>query len=88
MPKKIKKTDWGDFYRSEEDYAAMCWCLKNGITIGPLATKPGNAPTEFWIDINIKGRINRSPEPFHSTDVWKQIYKYYRYYYDKHRKSI
>ena len=54
MPKKIKKTDWGDFYRSEEEHAAMCWCLKNGITIGPLATKSGNAPTEFWIDINIK----------------------------------
>ena len=67
--------------------AHFTWEPKSGSYI-PLATKSGNAPTEFWIDINIKGRINRSPEPFHSTDVWKQIYKYYKYYYDKHRKSI
>ena len=88
MPKKIKKTDWGDFYRSEDDFEAMRWCLKNKITIAPLAATAGNAPKDFWIEINIQGRVSRTPETFPSKEVYPQIYKYYKYYYDKHRKSI
>ena len=82
---KKKKTDWGNFFRSEEEYAAMCWCIKNGITIGPLAVEAGYGPRNFWIDINIRGQVSRSPETFYSKDVWPQIYKYYKYYYDKYR---
>jgi len=88
MPKKVKKTDWGNFYRSEEEFEAMQWCIKNKITIAPLAAKAGNGPQDFWIEINIQGRINRTPETFPAKEVYPQIYKYYKYYYDKHRKSV
>ena len=88
MPKKVKKTNWGNFYRSKEEFEAMCWCIKNRITIAPLAAKAGNAPQDFWIEISIQGRINRTPETFTAKEVYPQIYKYYKYYYDKHRKSI
>ena len=37
--KKTKKTDFGSYYRSPEEYEAMKWCIKNGITIGPLAAE-------------------------------------------------
>ena len=87
--KKVKKTDWGDFYRSDEEFEAMRWCLKHGIKIGLLAAEKGKTnPSSFWIDIEIKGNKHRSPETWGSKEVWPQIYKYYKYYYDKHRKSI
>jgi hypothetical protein len=87
--KKVKKTDWGDFYRSDEEFEAMRWCLKHGIKIGLLAVEKGKTnPSNFWIDIEIKGNKHRSPETWGSKEVWPQIYKYYKYYYDKHRKSI
>ena len=87
--KKAKVTDWGDFYRSEEEFEAMRWCLNHGIKIGLLAVEKGvTNPKNFWIDIEIKGNKHRSPETWGAKEVWPQIYKYYKYYYDKHRKSI
>ena len=37
--KSTKKTKWGDYYRSEEEYKAMSWCIKNDITIGLIAAE-------------------------------------------------
>lgn len=88
MPKKVRKTNWGNFYRSEEEFKAMRWCIKNNITISPLAATAGNAPQSFYIEINIKGNINKSPNTFHAKEVYPQIYKYYTYYYEKHRNRI
>ena len=85
MPKKLKKTDWGKFFRTEEQYEAMVWCIKNNIRIGPYAASHGPASKEYYIDIIINNKVNRSPEKYHMTEVWEQIYKYYQYYYDKHR---
>jgi|TARA_R110000803_G_scaffold49541_1_gene103107 hypothetical protein len=84
--KKSKPTNWGKWYRSEEDYKAMAWCVKNDIKIGPLAVSPGAGPTHFFIEIIIEGRVNRGPYKWEAKDVWPEIYKYYKYYYDKHRK--
>lgn len=87
--KKAKKTDWGDFYRTEEEFEAMRWCIKHGITIGPLAAEKGKTnPSNYFIEISVKGEKHRSPESFPAKDTWQQIYKYYKYYYDKHRGSI
>jgi hypothetical protein len=88
MPKKARKTNWGNFYRSEEEFEAMRWCIKNNITISPLAATAGNAPQNFYIEINVKGNINKSPNTFHAKEVYQQIYKYYSYYYEKHRNRI
>jgi hypothetical protein len=88
MPKKVKKTNWGNFYRSEEEFEAMRWCIKNNIIISPLAATPGNGPQNFWIEISIKGNVNKSPNTFHAKEVYPQIYKYYKYYYEKHRNRI
>lgn len=88
MPKKVKKTNWGNFYRSEEEFEAMRWCIKNNIIISPLAATSGNGPQNFWIEISIKGNVNKSPNTFHAKEVYPQIYKYYKYYYEKHRNRI
>jgi hypothetical protein len=39
---KTKKTDFGKLLQiTEKEYEAMKWCIKNGITIGPLAAEKG-----------------------------------------------
>ena len=87
--KKGKKTDFCSYYRSPEEYEAMKWCIKNGITIGPLAAeKVKTNPQYFWIEISVKGNRHRSPETVQAKELWPQIYKYYKYYYDKHRTSV
>lgn len=87
--KKVKVTDWGNFYRSEEEFEAMRWCLKHGIKIGLLAADKGvTNPKNFWIDIEIQGNKHRSPEMWDAKEVRPQIYKYYKYYYDKHRDKL
>ncbi|MAO19588.1 MAG: hypothetical protein CMJ25_02450 [Phycisphaerae bacterium] len=88
MPKKVKKTNWGDFYRSEEQFKAMQWCIKNNIIITPLAATAGNAPQNFWIEITIQGRVSKTPKTYNAKEVYPQIYEYYKYYYDKHRNRI
>ena len=86
---KGKKTNFGSYYRTPEEYEAMVWCLKNKIVVAPLAAdKVKTNPQNFYIDIIIQGRLSRSPNTFDAKELWPQIYKYYKYYYDKHRKSV
>lgn len=86
---KGKKTDWGDFYRSDKEFEAMRWCIKNNIIIGPLAAdKAKPNPQNFHIEITIKGEKNRSPQTFKAKEVWPQIYKYYTHYYEKYRTRL
>jgi len=87
--KKAKTTNWGDFYRSEKEFEAMKWCINHGITIGPLAADKGSTnPNNFYIDIKIQGKVNRSPQTFKAQEVWSQIYKYYLHYYEKYRDRL
>lgn len=86
--KKGKKTNWGNFYRSEYQNEAMRWCINNGIAIGPLAAEPGDGPSHFWIEIVMGKKRSRSPHKYLAKDVWNQIYNYYIYYYEKHRDTV
>ena len=86
---KGKKTNFGNYYRTPEEYEAMVWCLKNKIVVAPLAAdKVKTNPQNFYIDIIIQGRLSRSPNTFDAKELLPQIYKYYKYYYDKHRKPV
>ena len=43
---KAKKTDFGNYYRTPEEFEAMRWCLKNNIVVAPLAAeKVKNKPS-------------------------------------------
>ena len=85
--KKGKTTNFGGYYRTPEEHKAMSWCLKNDIIVAPLAADKVVAnPQNFYIDIIIQGRLNRNPNTFKAKELWPQIYKYYLYYYAKHRK--
>ena len=86
--KSTKKTKWGNYYRSEEEYKAMSWCIKNEITIGLIAAETGVAPKKFYVEIQIGKKKSRDPSKYLPEDARKQVYKYYIYYYEKHRNTV
>jgi len=86
--KKSKKTNWGDWYRSEEEFEAMRWCLKHSIKIGVLAAEPGEGPKHFYVEIQIGNKKSVDPSKYLAEDARKQVYKYYLYYYEKHRDPV
>ncbi len=86
--KSTKKTNWGSYYRSEEEHKAMAWCIKNNIAIGLLAAETGTAPKKFYVEIQIGKNRSRDPSKYLAEDARKQVYKYYLYYYEKHRNAI
>ena len=86
--KKGKKTNCGNYYRSDFEYEAMVWCLKNDIKIGLLAAETGDGPKYFYVEIEIGKKKSRDPSKYLAEDARKQVYKYYIYYYEKHRNTI
>jgi hypothetical protein len=59
---------------------AFQWCVKNEITIYPIATGKQSMP----IEINYKGTKHRTPVEYKIKDIYGQIEIFYQYYYDKH----
>ena len=80
--KKKGGINMGDTGYDKEDWEAYHWCVRNGIRIAPKA----KSTTEWYIDITNKGPTYTSPEAYEKTEIWKKLFEYCRYYYDKHRK--
>jgi hypothetical protein len=80
--KKKDVIDMGNYVATEKEQAAFEWCIKNNIRIAPFA----KSSKEWYLDIIINGRVNRSPLTYEKIEVWKQLYKFYLYYYNKHYK--
>ena len=80
--KEKKKSEWymGKYDASELDIEAMLWCIRNKIYVAPLAKSPG----EWYIDITLNGKVNRSPNIYVRDQIWEKIYEIYRYYYEKY----
>ena len=76
-----KGVNMGYHMPTTANFKHMQWCLKNNIKISPFA----HSTFEWYIDININGKINRSPQVFKKTEIWENIHNYYKYYYDKHK---
>jgi len=60
----------------------MQWCINNGIKISPFARNT----YEWYIDIDINNKKNKSPQVYTKKDLWEQIFNYYKYYYNKYAK--
>ena len=80
----FKKITMGDIMPTAEMYKHMQWCCKNGIKISPFAA----STFEWYIDININDKINRSPEVYKKVVIWEKIFEFYKYYYNKHENKI
>lgn len=74
--------DMGDYLYSTTEFEAYKWCVDNGIYISPLAL----STNKWFICIDVNKKINISPESYGKIEIWKQIFKYYKYYYEKYKK--
>ena len=62
--------------------------VKNDIRISLLAAETGEAPKKFYVEIEIGKKKSRDPSKYLAEDARKQVYKYYIYYYEKHRNAV
>ena len=79
-----KRINMGQYQPTFKDFKHMQWCINNGIKISPTAF----STYEWYIDIEIKNKKNRSPRVYHKVEVWEEIFNYYKYYYDKHANKL
>lgn len=74
----------GKYTGSLIEQEAYRWCINNGIFISPKAKNT----TEWFLDITINSKTTTSPITYKKIDIWKQLYKFYTYYYDKYANKI
>lgn len=82
--KKKGEIDMGNYTGSIREKEAYAWCINNNIYIAPKAF----STTEWNICITINGKIKTSPDTYKKIEIWKQMYKYYLYYYNKYSGAV
>ena len=70
---------------SKEEMKVIGWCLQNKIGVG-ISPDWQDDFNRWQIDITIKGNVHTDPKRYMDDNVLDQMYKYYKYYYDKHNK--
>jgi hypothetical protein len=78
--KKKGEIDMGNYTGTVPEQAAYYWCIHNGITISPSAKNT----SEWFLVVSINGKSNISPVAYEKLAIWKQMFKYYVYYYIKY----
>ena len=74
----------GQYIYSDEELEAYGWCIKNGIRISPIAKDE----TNWFIEITINNKTNRSPETYKKMVIWEKLFEYYLYYYGKYKNKF
>ena len=80
--KKSKGRSPGVLTYTDENMKHVGFCMSKGITI---AVQP--RATDWEIEKTINKSINLDHKSYSGTEAVKQLYKYYKYYYDKHNKQ-
>ena len=80
--KKTAQVDMGFYIPTIKEQLAFSWCINNGIYISPQA----KSLIQWNICIEMNKKVNVSPDAYKKVEIWKQIFKYYLYYYDKYKK--
>ncbi len=75
-----KKVNMGSYTPDELEFKAYHWCINNNIYISPFAKNEA----AWYIDIVNKGVQHRSPETYSWKELYKNIFKFYLYYYEKY----
>jgi hypothetical protein len=78
--KKKETIDMGNYAPNDREQDAKNWCMKNNIYVAPSA----KSAAEWHLVITINGRINTSPLVYKKIEIWKELFKFYTYYYDKY----
>lgn len=82
--KKKSQIDMGNYTASSSEFNAFKWCIGNGIYISPYA----DSTLEWYICITMNNKSSLSPSTYKKIDVWKQMYRFYLYYYNKYNNDI
>ena len=86
--KKVGKKGMGQYAPTKKERDAMNWCLDHDIKMWPRASTKGPNPEAWYIEIQMgSGKINKSPEAYGKVEIWKQLFTYYMYYYEKSDKK-
>ena len=90
MPNIKKKDPISDrmfsYKQTEYDMKCVSFCMNEKsiyISVMPIRYEPGF----FYIDIVIRGKLNRSPQKYPVDVVISKIFEYYRYYYEKYAQK-
>jgi hypothetical protein len=78
--KKKGQIDMGNYVAKPREQDAYVWCIHNNIFIAPKA----KSSNEWYLTININGKVNTSPMTYEKVEIWKELYKFYLYYYEKY----
>ena len=71
------------YQRSDLENNAYLWCIRNGIKIAPFAVA-GSEPRKWWVDVNAKGKVKRSPYQYDEHQIWPKIFELYVFYFEKY----
>jgi hypothetical protein len=72
-----------EYFRSELENNAYLWCIRNDISIAPFAVL-NSEPRKWWVDVNAKGKVKRSPYQYDENQIWSKIFELYVFYYEKY----
>ncbi|MDH4212171.1 MAG: hypothetical protein OEV79_12065 [candidate division WOR-3 bacterium] len=87
LKNRKKKVDMGWYAPTDEEHTAFLWCIKNHILIAPWAVSSNWDNDRWYLEIEIKDKVFRSPDTYGKENLWETMYKFYKYYYDKQKKS-
>lgn len=71
------------YQRGDLENNAYLWCIRNGIKIAPFAVL-NSEPRRWWIDVNAKGKVKRSPYQYEEAQIWPKIFELYVFYFEKY----
>ena len=74
------KVNMGTYNPTIVETEAYIWCIRNKIYIAPKAINE----TRWSIVITNNGVTHEDPSHYIKGLIWEKIYKYYKYYYEKH----
>ena len=75
-----KKVNMGNYNATDYETKAYAWCIRNKIYIAPKAINDA----KWSIVITNNGKTYEDPSHYIKGLIWKKIYEYYKYYYEKH----
>lgn len=73
-----------DYIMSELENNAYIWCIKNDIKISPFAVSADQNIRKWWIDVDAKGKVKRSPYQYDENQIWPKLFELYVFYYKKY----
>ncbi len=83
MPRDKKKWTMGSYSPTKEEQDAFNWGINNHIRISPVAVA-GRSEWKIAIQLGDK-KANVSKDVWGPVDIWKQLYDYYLYYFNKRK---